>query len=181
MAADPRRARSEATGRSVGDYWPLIALIAGAGLVAGALFLGGFGQGRPASVFPGFHRTLMHGYMGIFLTIFALLKLFDPGGFASGFHRYDLVSRGVGRWWGYVYPLVELALGLAYLSYTAPRFTYIATIIVFTVGAIGVLTALRRGLDMACPCMGNILKVPLSTVTLTEDVLMAAMAAILLF
>ena len=32
----------------------------------------------------------------------------------------------------------------------------------------------------ACPCMGNVLSVPLSTVTLTEDVLMVAMAIMLL-
>jgi hypothetical protein len=51
---------------------------------------------------------------------------------------------------------------------------------VFTFGAVGVVLALRRGLDIACPCMGNVLSVPLSTVTLTEDVLMVAMAIMLL-
>jgi hypothetical protein len=33
------------------------------------------------------------------------------------------------------------------------------------VGAVGVVLALRRGLDIACPCMGNVLSVPLSTDT----------------
>lgn len=40
-------------------------------------------------------------------------------------------------------------------------------------GAIGVVLVLRKGLDIACPCMGNVLSVPLSTVTLSEDGLMA--------
>ena len=48
------------------------------------------------------------------------------------------------------------------------------------IGAIGVVLALRRGLDIACPCMGSVLTVPLSTVTLTEDVAMVAMAMMLL-
>jgi hypothetical protein len=51
---------------------------------------------------------------------------------------------------------------------------------VFLFGAVGVALALRKGLDIACPCMGNVLKVPMSTVTLTEDLGMAAMAALLL-
>jgi hypothetical protein len=50
----------------------------------------------------------------------------------------------------------------------------------FVFGAIGVVMALREGLDIDCPCMGSVLSVPLSTVTLTEDVGMAVMAAILL-
>jgi hypothetical protein len=75
---------------------------------------------------------------------------------------------------------VELGLGLAYLAFAWPEATYIATIIVFAFGAAGVLLALRKGLDIACPCMGNVLSVPLSTVTLTEDAAMIVMAAILL-
>jgi hypothetical protein len=45
-----------------------------------------------------------------------------------------------------------------------------------TVGTIGVLSALQRGLDINCPCMGSVLDVPLSTVTLTEDIGMGLMA-----
>jgi hypothetical protein len=75
---------------------------------------------------------------------------------------------------------IELGLGLSYLAFLWPTATYVATILVFTFGAVGVVLALRRGLDIACPCMGNVLSVPLSTVTLTEDVLMVAMAMLLL-
>lgn len=42
------------------------------------------------------------------------------------------------------------------------------------------ILALRRGLDIECPCMGSVLSVPLSTVTLVEDLGMAAMAAAML-
>ena len=124
-------------------------------------------------------RPVMHAYMGIFLTVFALLKLFDLQGFADGFAMYDLIARKV-RSWGLVYPFVELALGLAFFAFAAPFVTYVLTIGVFLFGAAGVVLALRRGLDIDCPCMGNILSVPLSTVTLTEDLGMVAMAAILM-
>lgn len=46
-------------------------------------------------------------------------------------------------------------------------------------GALGVIRALARGLDVNCACMGNILRVPLSIVALTEDLGMAAMAALM--
>ena len=50
-----------------------------------------------------------------------------------------------------------------------------------SIGAVGVVRALKRGLDINCPCMGSVLDVPLSTVTLTEDIGMGLMAAVMLF
>jgi hypothetical protein len=164
------KTRVEGRGSQLADYWPLISLIAVAGLAA-------------LAIATGYDRTdlagLMHAYMGVFLLVFALLKLFNPVGFADGFEMYDLLAKRV-RAYGYVYPYLELALGLAYLSFFMPTFTYIATIVLFAFGAVGVIMALRRGLDIDCPCMGSVLSVPLSTVTLTEDLGMIAMAAIML-
>lgn len=170
MAASSVHVRAPDRGKSVADYWPLISLVAVSGLAALAIAQGAHDLSM---------RALMHAYMGVFLVVFALLKLFDPHGFKRGFAMYDLVARREKRW-GYVYPYIELALGLAYLAFFWPVATYVATIAVFTLGAAGVLLGLRRGLDIACPCMGNILSVPLSTVTLTEDLIMVAMALMLL-
>lgn len=146
----------------IGRYWPLIALILVAAAGAIALTLNGL-------------VNWMHYFMGFFLCQFAMLKLFHPSSFAEGFQKYDLVAKKF-RFYAYVYPLIELALGLAYLSFTAPILTYILTIIVMGVGAVGVIGALRRGLDIRCACMGTVLDVPLSTVTLTEDIAMIVMA-----
>ena len=170
MAHSAVHVRQASRGKSLADYWPLFVLVVVSGLAAFAIAAG---QGTLTM------RAVMHAYMGVFLTIFATLKLFDLRGFMDGFAMYDLAAKADSRW-GYVYPFVELALGLSYLAYFQPQATYVATIGVFAFGTIGVLLALRKGLDIACPCMGNILKVPLSTVTLTEDIAMAAMAAMLL-
>jgi hypothetical protein len=164
------KVREEGRGTELAYYWPLISLVVVAALAALAI---GAGFGRADMV------GLMHAYMGVFLTVFALLKLFNPSGFADGFEMYDLLASRV-RGYGYVYPYLELALGLAYLSFFVPVATYVATIALFTFGALGVVKAVRAGLDIDCPCMGSVLSVPLSTVTLTEDAAMAAMAAILL-
>lgn len=163
--------REAGRGSSLSDYWPLICLVGVAGLGAWAVASGFFVPSM---------QSFMHAYMGIFLLIFSLLKLFDLEGFKDGFAMYDLIAKRESAY-GYVYPFIELGLALAYLSFLLPGLTYILTIAVFGFGAFGVLRALREGLDIDCPCMGNILSVPLSTVTLTEDIAMIVMAMILLF
>ena len=151
------------------EYWPLISLIIVAVLAGTALCYGVNGG------------TLewMHYVMGIFLCQFSLLKLFNISGFADGFQMYDLIAKR-SRAYALAYPLIELALGLALLSFLYPVLTYLIIIVVMLIGTISVVKALREGLDINCPCMGTILNVPLSTVTLTEDAGMGIMALIML-
>ena len=92
---------------------------------------------------------------------------------------YDIIAKR-SRIYAYCYPLIELVLGLAFLSFFLPILTYLITIAILSIGAVGVVQALQKGLDINCPCMGTVLEVPLSTVTLTEDIGMAVMAFILL-
>ncbi len=148
-------------------YWPLFALILIAALAAVALspLLG--------------MKNWMHYFMGFFLCQFAMLKIFRPSGFVEGFQKYDLIASKF-PFYGYIYPWIELGLGLGYLAFFAPVLIYFITMIVLGIGAVGVIRALRRGLDVRCACMGTVLDVPLSTVTLTEDLVMVAMALFLL-
>jgi YHS domain-containing protein len=123
----------------------------------------------------------MHDFMGFFLVVFSMFKFFNMEGFADGFQMYDLLAKPV-RPYAYLYPFIELGLGLGYLSHWQPTVIYTATVIVMVFGSLGVLNALRKGLDLECACMGTVLSVPLSTVALIEDLGMAAMAgAMLLF
>lgn len=108
-----------------------------------------------------------------------MLKLFNISAFADGFQMYDPIGKR-SRSYSKLYPFLELALGLGYLSFIAPTVVYWATIIILGISTIGVLKALKEGLDINCPCMGSVLSVPLSTVTLTEDLTMIGMAILLL-
>eukprot|EP01031_Cornospumella_fuschlensis_P049230 gene49230-biopygen39446 len=154
------------------DYFPLVTLLAVSALAASALTLGS------AAASPAGATRWMHAFMGLFLVIFALLKLFDLPAFADGFQKYDLLARHV-RPYALAYPFIELALGLGYLAAWQPALIYVVTVLVLGFGALGVIRALQKGLDLTCACMGTILKVPLSTVALTEDLGMAAMAAVM--
>lgn len=184
MTAHSTHEREEGRGTHLGDYWPLGCLVVVTALAALAINTGFPAMGSDMDMDPDMSPNLsmkpfMHAYMGVFLVVFSLLKLFDPGGFKDGFAMYDLLARRIPAY-GYLYPLIELGLGLAYLAHFMPQFVYLVTILVFSFGTLGVVQALRQGLDIDCPCMGNVLSVPLSTVTLTEDIAMVIMAALLL-
>ena len=121
----------------------------------------------------------MHDFMGLFLLVFAMVKLFDLSSFAVSFAEYDLLAAR-SRTYALGYPFIELALGLAYLSRWQPQATYFATIVILSFGALGVLNTMRQGKQINCACMGQILEVPVSTVTLTENLSMSVMALAML-
>ncbi len=163
--------REKDRGTSLGDYLPLMVIVGLAALEAAAL------QAAPHHLKGG--GQWMHDFMGLFMISFSSFKFFNMEGFADGFQMYDLLAKPV-RAYAYVYPFIELGLGLGYLSHAWPGFVYGATIVVMLFGSLGVLNALRKGLDLNCACMGTVLKVPLSTVALVEDLGMAAMATVML-
>lgn len=150
-------------------YWPLFALILIAAFGASAI-----AYGTNHSLF-----GWMHFFMGMIFCQFAMLKLFHPSDFADGFQMYDFVAIR-SRAYAYFYPFIELGLGLAYLSFVYPVATYLVTLFFMAIGSFGVIRALRAGLDVRCACMGTVLDVPLSTVTLSEDIGMGIMAFLML-
>jgi hypothetical protein len=152
------------------DYLPLIVIV----LVA---LLSAFASEWTHGNWNGL--TFMRQFMGIFLVVFAMFKLFDLSGFADGFQKYDLIAKRF-RPYALVYPFIELGLGLAYQANLLPGLVNSILLVVMVIGATGVFYALHKGLDVACACLGTVLKVPLSTVAVVEDVGMAAMAAIML-
>jgi hypothetical protein len=122
---------------------------------------------------------LMNHAMGIFFLLLAMFKLFDLNGFADGFQMYDIVAKKL-RGYAYAYPFIELALGALYLSGQLPVFTNLLTLVVMTISASGVFISMKRGYKFKCACLGTVLNVPLSTVSLVENLGMGVMAAYML-
>lgn len=121
------------------------------------------------------HETMRYFMAGFFLT-FSFFKLLDVKAFANAYAGYDLLAA---RWygWGLIYPFVELALGLAYLANFQPVLTNWATLIIMGFSAIGVIRAVLGKTNIQCACLGTVFKLPMSTVTIIEDVGMVFMAA----
>ena len=123
--------------------------------------------------------SMRHFMSGFFIT-FSFFKLLDLSGFASAYRSYDIIARR-SEIWAYSYPFIELLLGIAYLVNLIPIITNSFTLLLMTVGAVGVLKALLDKQAIRCACLGTALNLPMTKVTLLEDLAMAAMAAIMLF
>ncbi len=121
----------------------------------------------------------MRIFMAGFFLVFSGFKLLDIKGFASGYSMYDLLAKRVYRY-GYIYPFIELGLGLVYAANLITPQLNIFTFFLMTFSGIGVLLKLLKHEKFQCACLGTFLKVPLTKVTLIEDFGMAAMALAML-
>ena len=121
----------------------------------------------------------MLNFMAGFFIVFGTFKLFDLRGFQNAYITYDLLAKPYPTY-ALIYPFIELALGFAYLFRYQITFTLFATIAVMTVGSLGVIQALRRKQNIRCACLGTALNLPMSTLTLVEDLLMVLMSIAML-
>ena len=118
-------------------------------------------------------------FMAGFFVVFAGFKLIDLPGFAHGYFSYDLLAQRVMAY-GYVYPFIELVFGLSMLAGFMPEWLLWTEFGVMTFSGLGVAIKLVKREEFQCVCLGTVLKVPLTYVTLIEDFGMAILALILI-
>jgi hypothetical protein len=100
--------------------------------------------------------------------------------FANSYAQYDIIAKHF-KPWGYAYPFVEVALGFGFLfRFEMIMLSWIA-LVLSLVGAIGVVQANLAKQTIQCACLGTVFKLPMSVVTIIENLGMAAMAAWMLF
>lgn len=121
----------------------------------------------------------MNNFMAGFFLVFSFFKLLDLRGFADSYSTYDLLAK---KWYsyGFVYPFIELLLGIAYLVQWQPVYTNAVTIALMGFSIIGVIKSVVNKRKIKCACLGAVFNLPMSTVTIIEDLLMVAMAVIAL-
>ena len=124
-------------------------------------------------------HSLMTWFMGGFFLVFSFFKLLDLSGFVNAYCSYDIVARRFPAW-GYAYPFIELALGIGYFVNWKPAILNMATLLIMLIGSAGVFRALLRKSAIQCACLGTALNLPMTKVTLVEDLGMAIMAAAML-
>jgi copper chaperone CopZ len=120
-------------------------------------------------------HSLMQNFMGGFFVVFSLFKMINLKGFADGYSTYDIVAKR-SRAYALAFPFIELGLGIAYLTGFWPLVTNLVTFALMGVGSVGVAKALRERRSIQCACLGTALKLPMTKVTLGEDVVMGLMA-----
>jgi copper chaperone CopZ len=121
----------------------------------------------------------MNMFMAGFFLVFSFFKLMDLRSFASSYASYDVIAR---RWfaWGYIYPFVEVALGLMFFLNADILLTNFLTFFVMSISSIGVIQSLLKKRRIRCACLGAVFNLPMSTITLIEDLLMVAMSAVMI-
>lgn len=121
----------------------------------------------------------MQMFMGGFFVVFSFFKMLDLKGFAISYSSYDIIAK---RWlgYGYIYPFIELGLGIAYIASIAPLVTNSITLVVMSISIIGVLQSVLNKRKIQCACLGTGFNLPMSTVTIIEDGTMIVMAAIMI-
>lgn len=124
-------------------------------------------------------HQLMGNFMGWFFAVFSLMKLVNLSGFADAFATYDIIARR-SRLYALMYPFVELLLAVAYFTRQAETLTNLTTLALMLVGSIGVAQALRKGSAIQCACLGTWFKLPMTKITLVENLSMALMAVLML-
>ncbi len=123
--------------------------------------------------------NFMRYFMAGFFLVFSFFKLLNLKGFAESYVMYDVVAKHFPAW-AYIYAFTELALGIAFLVNFNPFITNLTTFIVMSVSIIGVLQSVLNKRKIQCACLGAIFNLPMSTVTILEDVLMIGMSGFML-
>ena len=122
----------------------------------------------------------MMSFMAGFYLVFGAFKLLDVPAFATSYARYDIIAKRVPAW-GYLYPFVELGLGFAFLFWFEMRAMAWVALVLSLIGAIGVIQSVLRRETIQCACLGTVFNLPMSTVTIVENLGMAVMAGWMLY
>lgn len=125
------------------------------------------------------YQIWMRYFMAGFFLVFSFFKMLNLQGFADSYSMYDIVAK---KWkpWAYIYAFIELGLGVFYLVDYNPIFTNWVTIIVLGVSSIGVIQSVLDKKKIKCACLGDVFNLPMSTITIIEDLAMVFMSAMML-
>ncbi len=117
----------------------------------------------------------MLDFMAAFFLIFGVFKIMKLKHFATAYASYDLLAQH-SKIYAYLYPFLEVVLGLFYLVRFELRIVNIAALTLMAISTLGVLIALFKKRKIECACLGTVFKLPMTKVTLLEDLLMLGMA-----
>ncbi len=149
------------------SYVPVIAVFAVAAVIAAVVVW--WREGWVVASFP-------PTFIALSMCLLAMLKLQDIEKFSTMFLNYDLLAQ---RWppYGYVYPFAELGAGVLMLAGVLTWLSAPVALVIGGIGAVSVFKAVyvdRR--QLKCACVGGSSNVPLGFVSLTENLMMIAMA-----
>lgn len=159
LEADPREGET---------YRPIVAIFAVTFLMA--LTTSWYALGTLSGI------PVVELFIAFSMCALGIQKLQDLKGYATGFVQYDLLAQRYVPY-AYVYAFIEAGGGILMI---AGLFTWVVAPIVLaasTIGAVSVFKAVYiEKRDLKCACVGGDSSVPLGVISLTENLMMMAMA-----
>jgi len=120
-------------------------------------------------------HEVMRYFMAGYFFIFGGLKVINWKKFVSSYRAYDhLAKRSV--IYASVYPAMEFVLGLLYYFSISLLYVNLFTFLLMSQKAYSVYKKILSGDMTQCACLGGFFNIPVTRVTLGEDLLMAIMA-----
>ena len=150
------------------SYVPVLAVFAAAAALALAVSHAAFDT--PFTIRAG------EWFIAFSMVVLAMLKLQDVERFSTMFLNYDLLAK---RWvpYAYLYPFAEFAAGALMAARALDWLSIPLALFIGTVGGVSVFYAVYvQKRELKCACVGGSSNVPLGFVSLTENVMMVAMA-----
>ncbi len=150
------------------SYRPVIAIFAMTALMALATSQAVYGDV--------FTVRAVEWFIAFSMCVLAIMKLQNLETFSTMFVNYDLLAR---RWvpYGYVYPFAEAFAGVLMIAGALRWLSVPVALFIGGIGAVSVFKAVyvdKR--QLKCACVGGASNVPLGFVSLTENLMMVAMA-----
>ena len=158
----------EVKGKDETSYQPVIAIFSVAFLMAVAVSWYAYEDV--------FTIRALEWFIAISMCILASQKLQDVESFSTMFLNYDLLAR---RWvrYGYLYPFGEAVAGILMIAGALIWIAAPVALFIGTVGAVSVFKAVYvDNRELKCACVGGSSNVPLGFISLTENLMMMAMA-----
>jgi glutaredoxin len=155
------------------SYRPVIAVFVMTALLAMAVSHAAFGSP--------FTMRAAEWFIAFSMAVLAILKLQDVDRFSTMFLNYDLLAQ---RWppYGLIYPFAEALAAILMAAHALKVVSIPVALFIGVIGAVSVFKAVyidKRKLK--CACVGGSSNVPLGFVSLTENLMMVAMAVWMLF
>jgi len=123
--------------------------------------------------------AFMLDFMGLFYLVFSFFKILDVKGFANSFKMYDPIAKKI-SFYGFIYPFIELTLGVLFLYDYSIFWALLLTIILLGITTIGVTKSLLGKQTIQCACLGSVLNLPMTKATFIENTIMILMAIVML-
>ena len=125
------------------------------------------------------YQSIMIDFMAGFFIVFGGFKLIKLSAFAEAYAMYDVVAKR-SKLYAHIYPFLEIALGLAFLfRYQTIAVAWI-TLGLMIINSFGAYNGIRDKKVLMCACLGTVFKLPMSYVSLGEDIMMASMAILII-